>query len=516
MENNQDLKDELHQDEDLARQFVTFRCNNEMFAVPMAPVQEIIRMPQVVQVPLAPNSLLGLANLRGHVLPIVSLRRFFNYEDVEADDATRVLVINLGTPIGFVVDQVTSVNTVEPQQMDDTSGIQATVNAEFLSGVIKDVGQYAMVMVLNFERLIKTEFSAITQRTAQKSGSDLAGQVQTETRQNASDEELQLVSFTVAEQEYAIVIEQVQEIVQVPENISRVPHAQSHVVGVMTLRSRLLPLVNLRKLFGLPSGELSEHNRIVVIALDDSGLTSVGVVMDTVNEVLRVPSRLVDNLPPMLARNANLVEVSSICRLDEGKRLVSILSAEKMFNQSVLEDLRNVTHHQQLDTDIQEEQDGRAQTTTDDDEQFVVFRLASEEYGVPIEAVQEIVRVPEALSFVPRAPAFIEGVINLRGAVLPVVDQRTRFGMPRTERNDRQRIMVFAVGGVLTGFIVDSVSEVLRLPAKLIEKAPSLSEEQSRIIKRVANVQAQQRMILLLDTTQLLDAEELVALADVN
>ena len=85
-----------------------------------------------------------------------------------------------------------------------------------------------------------------------------------------------------------------------------------------------------------------------------------------------------------------------------------------------------------------------------------MFRLMDEEYGVPIDAVQEIVRVPELLTRVPKTPAFIEGVINLRGAVLPVVDQRRRFGLPGAERNDRQRIMVFTISGVRTGFIVDS------------------------------------------------------------
>ena len=66
----------------------------------------------------------------------------------------------------------------------------------------------------------------------------------------------------------------------------------------------------------------------------------------------------------------------------------------------------------------------------DDEEQFVVFRLMNEEYGVPIDSVQEIVRVPEELTKVPKTPTFIEGVINLRGIVLPVVDQRRRFGLP--------------------------------------------------------------------------------------
>lgn len=126
--------------------------------------------------------------------------------------------------------------------------------------------------------------------------------------------------------------------------------------------------------------------------------------------------------------------------------------------------------------------------------------------------MQEIVRVPDQLAHVPKAPEFIEGVINLRGAVLPVVDQRRRFGLPSQDCNDRQRIMVFTINGVRTGFIVDSVTEVLKIPRQAIEDAPNLSEETAKLIRRVANLQRQKRMILLLDVDQLLEGGEVTAL----
>jgi len=95
-------------------QFVTFAVAGEMFAVPMGPVQEIIRVPDVARLPLAPAVLDGLANLRGRVLPIINLRRLFHCAPQDHDDATRAVVINLGQPLGFVVDRVASVLSVEP------------------------------------------------------------------------------------------------------------------------------------------------------------------------------------------------------------------------------------------------------------------------------------------------------------------------------------------------------------------------------------------------------------------
>ena len=102
--------------------------------------------------------------------------------------------------------------------------------------------------------------------------------------------------------------------------------------------------------------------------------------------------------------------------------------------------------------------------------------------------------------------------MNLRGTVLPVVDQRRRFALEEAERSDRQRIMVLTIGGARTGFIVDSVSEVLKIPRSAIERAPALSEGQARLIRRVANLEAQKRMVLLLDPVNLLEAGEIEAL----
>ncbi len=267
------------------RQFVTFIAGDEVFAVDMAPVQEIIRVPEVVRVPLAPPTLEGLANLRGRVLPIISLRRIFGFAEHDYDDATRAVVIDIGQPLGFVVDRVASVVGVEPGQIEDVGSIRSTVNTELLSGLIKDVGGHAMIMVLDFAKLIAREFTQIEAiaRAGATTGGVYGGAAADE-EEKASDE-LQLVSFTVAGQEYAMDIASVQEIVQVPETIIHVPHSESHVLGVMTLRNRLLPLVSLRRMFALPTQDADDHSRIVVVAV---GGSSVGVVMDSVNEVLRV------------------------------------------------------------------------------------------------------------------------------------------------------------------------------------------------------------------------------------
>lgn len=493
------------------RQFVIFLVGNEAFAVDMAPVQEIIRVPDVVRVPLAPASLEGLANLRGRVLPIISLRRIFGFEEKTSDDSTRAVVIDLAQPLGFVVDRVASVIDVEPGHIEGTEDIHATIDNELLCGLLKDVGGFSMVMVLDFAKLIDKEFAEIAELT--KSGHLAAAMAQTSADEVDEDEaghdELQLVSFAVEGQEYAIDIARVQEIVQVPETIVHVPNAPGHVLGLITLRERLLPLVSLRNLFGLPEREMDERSRVVVVAL---GATAVGVVTDSVSEVLRVGKDVVDAMPPLLARGGDMGDIAQICRLESGRRLVSIVSTDHLFRHSAVKDVLQtvVTMREDKQNGIE---DGEG---ADDDEQVVIFRLAEGEFGVPIETVQEIVRVPEELTYVPRAPAFVEGVINLRGAVLPVIDQRKRLDLPAIKRNERQRIMVFVLGGMRTGFIVDAVTEVLKIPKTAIEPSPRLSGEQAKLLGRVANLEAHKRMIQLIDPAHLVDETDRVQLAELG
>ncbi|MEO0031694.1 MAG: hypothetical protein RIS94_1452 [Pseudomonadota bacterium] len=498
------------------RQFTIFTVDGETFAVSLEEVKEIIRQPEVVRVPLAPPSLEGLTNLRGTVLPIVNTRSLFGGTPVEADDATRVVILDRGQPIGIVVDRVVSVVSVEADRIEDASTVETSVRSDLLRGVIKDNGELGLVMVLDAGRMIEQEFEALALDRIDRTG--FGGEqvdASAEERIDADLEELQLVSFEVAGQEYALPIHSVREIVQLPENVTRVPRAAPSVMGVISLRDRLLPVVSLRRLFGLAAVDHADHNRVAVVSVGDGDLM-VGVVLDKVNEVLRVRRGGIDPMPTMLASDRDLAEITAICRLDGGKRLVSILSAEAMFDRNAIESaLETAIEASGGETTAMAVTDeGRGASRAADEEQFVVFRLVDEEFGVDIAAVQEIVRVPADLAKVPRTEDFVRGVMNLRGAVIPLIDQRARFNLPPCDDNDRQRIVVFTMGGVQTGFIVDSVSEVMRIGRQHIKPAPDMSDRQRRVIRRVANLPESRRMILLLDAEQMLDLGRVEALAE--
>jgi purine-binding chemotaxis protein CheW len=138
--------------------------------------------------------------------------------------------------------------------------------------------------------------------------------------------------------------------------------------------------------------------------------------------------------------------------------------------------------------------------------QVVSFKLGSEEYGVDIAQVQEINRMV-AVTHVPRAPQFMEGVINLRGQLIPIIDLRARFGMPRAEHTKNTRIVVTEIGTKRVGMVVDSVSEVLRLPVDQIEPAPEMiTGVDTEYIRGVGKIE--DRLIILLDLARIISGSE--------
>ena len=138
--------------------------------------------------------------------------------------------------------------------------------------------------------------------------------------------------------------------------------------------------------------------------------------------------------------------------------------------------------------------------------QVVSFKLGSEEYGVDIAQVQEINRMV-AVTHVPRAPQFMEGVINLRGQLIPIIDLRARFGMPRAEHTKNTRIVVTEIGTKRVGMVVDSVSEVLRLAVDQIEPAPEMiTGVDTEYIRGVGKID--DRLIILLDLAKVISTAD--------
>src|SRR5579884_2059043 len=138
-----------------------------------------------------------------------------------------------------------------------------------------------------------------------------------------------------------------------------------------------------------------------------------------------------------------------------------------------------------------------------EESQLVTFLLKDEEFGFDIMSVQEIIRLPK-MAKVPRTPPYVEGIANLRGVVLPIIDMRTRFGMERANETDRTRVLVVDIGGVKTGLRVDRVQQVTRVLRGDIEPPPpAIRGTTADYLEGVVKLDKGQRIIMALNASQI-------------
>ncbi len=145
--------------------------------------------------------------------------------------------------------------------------------------------------------------------------------------------------------------------------------------------------------------------------------------------------------------------------------------------------------------------------------QLVSFKIGGEEFGIDILKVQEINRMMQ-ITKVPNAPFFVEGVVNLRGRIIPVVNLRTRLNMEKIDEDNRTRIIVVDLTGITIGFVVDEVNEVLRIPKSITEPPPAMvAGIDSDYITAVGKLE--DRLLILLDLEKVFSVEETKALGNV-
>ncbi|HOV80866.1 MAG TPA: chemotaxis protein CheW [Bacillota bacterium] len=485
--------------ENTSGQMVTFYLDKELFGIELTYVKEIIRLPEMVRVPGTPTYFSGLANLRGNLLPVIDGRRRFSLPDAAETDATRVVVLEYrGETIGYTVDRMSEVINLENATEDTLRAAQG--REDLISRVIKMNDGSAMVMVINIEVMFPR-----LEEAGPKNYSGVA--VQERVDEAAGREDLkQFVGFKLADEEYAVAIDTVQEIVWVPEQISRSPGFPHYMDGLFSLRQRTVPMLNLRRFFGLPDRPYDDRSRALVLSLKDGDKKTVfGLGVDSITEVLRFTVEEIEPLPELLRGEATR-NLTGVCKLGEGKRLIYLLDPCSILAEGEIS----------LDGAGDEEGEAALERRAVSEEQFVIFHLQEEDYAVTIQSVKEIIRLPEIVR-VPRAPAYVEGVINIRGAILPVVNLRLKLGLQSKESDDRSRIVVVDLNGVSTGLVVDAVREVRKISADQIAPVPEVLKAHldTGYLHGVVRPADSQRSILLLDLKNILTGAEQKEVAQV-
>ena len=434
---------------DESEQLITFRLGDEEYGISIMDVQEIIRVPHISQVPNAPPGVIGIASLRNRVLPVIDLRTKFGFQ----------------------------------ARREESDAFCNQVRA--------------------FEALLR-ELVAQLEEAA-----EAGGPVDRAWLQAHRDFERWQETYTTSDRLVVSLLAPLKEAHREMAEASRRVLARAEARDVEGMRRELqtgvLPAqVRLSVLFEkLYQGVARcEDERCLVVNV---GSRSLALRVDAVNQVLQAPRSTVESTPHLVAgQGAGRDQIRGIAKLDQGKRLIMLLAVDKLVSQAELTALG------QVEAGAQEVSAAANHAAEEDERQFVSFKVADEEFAVDIMQVQEIIRL-ERVTKVPHAPDYVEGVVNLRGKVLPVIDLRKRVHLPGRAYNDSTRVVVVDLEGRKTGIIVDAVSEVMRVNRRNIEPAPEIvkSTYGDQFIEGVGKLNKGERMFLLLRASELLDERDL-------
>jgi purine-binding chemotaxis protein CheW len=280
---------------------------------------------------------LGVLSLRNHLLPIIDLRARFGLSESKqelkhaegsegagsgAASDSKIVVVNLdGVVTGIRVDSVSEVLRVPKSKVEPPPRMVDASDAGWLKGVGKLNDGKRLIMLVDLGKLLSAEErDQISEATGNK-------MEESDRATKAQDDEVQLVCFRLAQEEYAISIMKVQEIIRVGQ-ITALPNAPAHVSGIINLRGKVLPVIDMRVLFNMATSQRTEQNRIVVV--DIAGKTT-GLIVDSVSEVLRVAKSQIEP-PPTLIADSETHYIDGVAKLQDGKRLITLIHADSILS----------------------------------------------------------------------------------------------------------------------------------------------------------------------------------------
>ena len=352
------------------RRYLAFIVAQRLYALPTELVFEVIRIPPRAHVPEAPKALLGLVNLRGAVLPLVSLRILLGLDETEATETSRAIVFDNAAPVALLADAIVSLVSVDAAHITTRASILCAEAGEQLKGAFQHLALDRVAKILDVPPLLDRAFAQAarpvrqtakfeaTQRRADETVRALSSEVGAGSREenaskqgnlesfrfhlnrNDSSKSSALVTFDVSDQEFALNLEAVQEIIPMPDGVADLPGADTVVLGVVEFRDELLPLLSLRALLGFSAARaLNTREKVVITYI---GGAKVGLVADRAREIIYAEAAKISPVPPALAaRMGGEARTKAIYQGGVGRRPVSILAPEQLFSKDIMQRLQS-------------------------------------------------------------------------------------------------------------------------------------------------------------------------------
>lgn len=457
------------------RLFATFFVDQLEFALEVAYVHDAIPRPKnIVPLPAAPDYLSGIISLRDNIVPVVDTRKRFRMPAPSMPSEGHIAVTCCNSVfMGLTFDRINEVIRVRESQME-TLAPQFQVEGNLVADVIKLDSGERLVQVI--DPLSMFDFAELPE-SMQHSGS------RTFKRGRADDEKQQVLSFHLGNELFGIEIGRVREIMKVPEISQRVL-VEDYILGIIAVRDERLSVMDLRMfLEGKATVPTSEH-RIVIIEAEN---LSVGILVDGIREVLSYNAENLRPMPP-LARNRHAGGFKGIVEQPESD--VVLLDMTELLQEA----RERIAGHLRVNHDLKTGENGgplfRASGQNQGEERNTYITFALDRiYGVSIENIREIVPVDTRIHHLPGQVDYVNGFMNLRSEMIPVINLRRYFEAPES-LEDAPLIMIFTWESRQVGILIDRLLEIVTLETASEQAVPKLlaRREESRfkgLLKRI-------------------------------
>jgi purine-binding chemotaxis protein CheW len=279
------------------RQAVIFMTGGQRFAVDADRVQEAVTVPEIHQKILVEGYILGVGKLRGSLISIVDFRHFMEGKNSGSDHDSRVVVLKHGTfRFGILVDAICEVSSYREGEIREMPVWSGNRHEGAFTGALERKGE--TVILIDMDKLFAEAFSRVKSHTSlhkdEKEGFTASGK-----RAGTDSRTETFITFSLDEV-FAVPIEQVREIVPASSDLKAVPGQCDHVQGLLTLRSAIIPVVNLRRYLGRETGENGGESLIMILTL---GERHIGILIDRLLEIAKIPADDTANVAALLSKN---------------------------------------------------------------------------------------------------------------------------------------------------------------------------------------------------------------------
>ncbi len=439
-------------------------------------IQQILRVPSITPIPLSGSIIRGVVSLGGRIITVIDLGIVLGYSPVDANSQeSRILTFsNRHDDYALLVESTEDMGAVDSENYEIIDN-----NEELISGFYRHNDHICQIIDIKkiCEDISLESFTPLTLENAKDETI-----IDEKDRETSSIDRYLFVKLD--KEQYALHLDITREILFVPESFTPVTDAKDEVIGMFTLRDKLFTAVDLSKVFGFCQRPADVQHRLVIVANEGR---SIALLVDEVIDVRDIDSRDLEKMQD----HPRDTKIEALYKSET--TVVSFI--DNMF-------IKNLIHAHF----VQEQQHKLESENNEKGEEMVevvVFGIDKEEYALDIDSVQEIIKYCE-ITPIPEAPEFVEGMINLRGSVIPILSLPDRLGFSK-QVTQESKILVTIIGDEKIGLFVDEVKEILCVDDRYISK----SKSENSLFSEILNLNDAKRIILKLRESSIIDPETL-------